>query len=377
MSKIKGNKLVALLISAGMTTSILAACSIDAEGFREGMNELGEALTTQTEAATTTTVDTQDETTEATVETTEPEETTPVPTATPTPSPTPVPERVDFSDYTEDKLLSEFTVTVETFEESTHSTDKDDVVLATFAGERMIITNAPSENIRDSINLVVDGFYSEAEGIYKRVASGAQYEYNMKKSIENPYAVNVDFDYSTNGRALSVIMIYSVTGDKEDEATVIDYACFDLLSGQYITLNSVSNDPAAFEQALRKDIKDPFVKVYPAEVTPEATTAPEATPTPEATPAPSGTPAATGTPVPTETPAPTATPEPTVVPGPSADKYEQIFLVPGAVEGDVYYATVYGIKDGELYAAKIAIGDYAQYLNRYGNTVFFYKVEEA
>ena len=147
MSKIKGNKLVALLISAGMTTSILAACSIDAEGFREGMNELGEALTTQTEAATTTTVDTQDETTEATVETTEPEETTPAPTATPTPSPTPVPERVDFSDYTEDKLLSEFTVTVETFEESTHSTDKDDVVLATFAGERMIITNAPSENI--------------------------------------------------------------------------------------------------------------------------------------------------------------------------------------------------------------------------------------
>ena len=45
MKKIEGNKLVALLISAGMVTTVLAACSIDYDEFGAGINDLGKFKT--------------------------------------------------------------------------------------------------------------------------------------------------------------------------------------------------------------------------------------------------------------------------------------------------------------------------------------------
>ena len=47
MMRIEGNKLVALLISAGMATSFLAACSINTDKLGEGISELGNAFTTK------------------------------------------------------------------------------------------------------------------------------------------------------------------------------------------------------------------------------------------------------------------------------------------------------------------------------------------
>ena len=53
MKKIQRNKLVALLLSAGMTASLLAACSIDTGELSQGINDLGNAFTEQTETVET------------------------------------------------------------------------------------------------------------------------------------------------------------------------------------------------------------------------------------------------------------------------------------------------------------------------------------
>ena len=102
MKKIEGNKLVALLLSAGMVTALLAACTINTDELGEGISDLGNAFTVQTEKPTETEM-TVTEATETSAETTPEETEAPTPTATPTatPSPTPMPQRVDFSDYTE------------------------------------------------------------------------------------------------------------------------------------------------------------------------------------------------------------------------------------------------------------------------------------
>ena len=133
MKKLEGNKLVALLLSAGMATSLLAACSVNTDQLGQGISDLGNAFnTTVTEAPVVTAssvAESSAESSETTEETTA--ETTPSPTPTATPSPTPLPQRVDFSDYTEIDLTDTFEVTVEEFDESAHS-DDDTVEFAVF-----------------------------------------------------------------------------------------------------------------------------------------------------------------------------------------------------------------------------------------------------
>ena len=100
MKKLEGNKLVALIISAGMITTFLAACTINTDKLGQGISELGNAFYDETEPENTT----SEVTTELTTTTAETEETTastPVPTGTATPSPTPLPQRVDYSSYTD------------------------------------------------------------------------------------------------------------------------------------------------------------------------------------------------------------------------------------------------------------------------------------
>ena len=51
MKKLEGNKLVALLLSAGMATSLLAACSVNTDQLGQGISDLGNAFnTTATQA---------------------------------------------------------------------------------------------------------------------------------------------------------------------------------------------------------------------------------------------------------------------------------------------------------------------------------------
>ena len=133
MKKLEGNKLVALIISAGMTTTFLAACSINTDKLGQGISDLGNAFYTETETEQTTVEPTAEATTATTVteETEATEATTPVPTATP--SPTPLPQRVDYSGYTDINLNDTFTVSSEAFAESSY-VDGSDILLAKFEG---------------------------------------------------------------------------------------------------------------------------------------------------------------------------------------------------------------------------------------------------
>ena len=354
MKKLEGNKLVALLISAGMAVTLLAACSINTDELEQGIYDLGNAFTSQTvtETEKETVPVTTTESEETTVETTTEPTATPTPTPTPTatPSPTPLPQRVDFSDYTDIDLSDTFTVTVEDFGEKTYSDDNKEL-LATFEGNRLVVTKAANKTIGDSINLLVDGFYTEAEGAYSRAVAKAKTEYNLTGVIENPSAVTVDFEYATNGRALSVLMIYEVKGVETDETTVIDFASFDMLSGQYINFASISKDPAGLEDALRRGLEN-SLKIQP---TP--------TPTPSIVPV-----------RPQETVETTEVVEEIEAKKiPSAYEFEALYFAPGTEVSDAQnnaFATVYGIYDGTVYSTVIDINAYADLLNRYGASLF-------
>ena len=369
MKKIEGNKLVALLISAGMVTTLLAACSVDTDELGKGINELGNVFITETEAPKPTETEASTEEPEETEEPEVTEETEPdaTPTATPTatPSPTPAPQRVDFSDYTEIFLADSFTVTVEDFQESTYAEDSREELFATFSGNRLVVTEAPSENVRDSINIFVDGFYAEAEGAYSRVVAAATTEYKLSGVIEEPYAVNVEFDYTANSRVLSVFMRYDVTGGDED-VTVIDFASFDMLSGQFVTVDTITTDSDAFMKDLTKEfvdaLEDQLKEVEPAETTVEEDEDEDEEETEETT---AATTTATTT---TETTAA----EPVVIP--AAKDFDEIYVALGPVteeEDAPGYITVYGIADGELYVAVINVQEAGldEYLNRYGKSV--------
>ena len=342
MKRIEGNKLVALLLSAGMATTFLAACSINTDKLGEGISELGNAFVTDEETTVTETAVT--ETTETTVasETSEaPTETTPE--ATPTPSATPLPQRVDYSSYTDIALNDTFTVSSEAFSESSY-VDGSDVLLAKFEGNRFVVTKAANETVANSINLIINGFYNEAAGVYNRVYSKAKAEYDLKGSIESPYSVLVDFQHTTNGRALSVLMVYEVSGGDAEKTTVVDFASFDMLSGQYIAFNTVCKDPKGLEDALRAGLANSLkVQPKPAEtdvadtVTTAETTAVQTVKTPE------------------------------------ADEFDAIYIAPGPATADAApnsFATVYGVAGGKVYRTVIDMNAYAGFLNRYGTSLF-------
>ena len=342
MKRIEGNKLVALLLSAGMATTFLAACSINTDKLGEGISELGNAFVTDEETTVTETAVT--ETTETTVasETSEaPAETTPE--ATPTPSATPLPQRVDYSSHTDIALNDTFTVSSEAFSESSY-VDGSDVLLAKFEGNRFVVTKAANETVANSINLIINGFYNEAAGVYNRVYSKAKAEYDLKGSIESPYSVLVDFQHTTNGRALSVLMVYEVSGGDAEKTTVVDFASFDMLSGQYIAFNTVCKDPKGLEDALRAGLANSLkVQPKPAEtdvadtVTTAETTAVQTVKTPE------------------------------------ADEFDAIYIAPGPATADAAtnsFATVYGVAGGKVYRTVIDMNAYAGFLNRYGTSLF-------
>ncbi|MBR4914474.1 MAG: hypothetical protein IKZ42_04275 [Clostridiales bacterium] len=342
MMRIEGNKLVALLISAGMATTFLAACSINTDKLGEGISDLGNAFVTETSEEPTKSERTEETT--APAETTVTEETTEAaPTPSATPSPTPLPQRVDFSNVTDIDLNDTFTVSSEAFSESSF-VDGKEILLAKFEGTRFVVTKASNETVLQSVNLIVDGFYNEAAAAYKRVYAKAKAEYDLKGSIEAPYDVLVDFQYTTNGRALSVLMVYEVSGGEAEKTTVIDFASFDMLSGQYITFNSTCKDPKGLESALRAGLANSLkIQPKPADIATETTEA-----TAETTAAQTSN-----------------TPE--------ADDFDAIYLAPGPATTDAArnsFATLYGIVDGKVYSAVIDMNAYADFLNRYGTSLY-------
>jgi len=249
---IKRNSKLIGLISVILSGAVfMSACSVDTEAISEAFDELsrnlGEAVSEPESSETTestdvivveTVVETSNETQPDEPSVSEPEE-TPVPeaTATPTatPSPTPMPQRVDFSELTSDDLFGTITVETEEFIESSHAEDDDDIILATFSGHRVLLSSKDDIAVVTAVNLMLNGFYMEAEGLYNRAVSETAAQYSLLED-EEPSAVNVKVDYECffNGRLLGVIMTYEV--EQEDEVTnsATEYVMYDLYTGQYV-----------------------------------------------------------------------------------------------------------------------------------------------
>ncbi len=259
-----------------MASVMVASCNINPDKAGDAFRHLGEnldnAVNGTEETIQETVAETEPTVSEETEETEDAEETeasetteqsssasgstlTLVPTPTPTPEPTPTPapepasERVDFSELTEDELRDGTVVEIEDFEES--FVNEDEVTLVSFTGNRILISQEDSPYIQTSVNLILDGFYLEAEGVYNRYTAEAQAEYALPveeeaEAVYSPYAVSCNYDYGYNGRVLSVIMTYGVTRGDETVAEHREYVSFDMYTGQYITTASVVEDYELF-----------------------------------------------------------------------------------------------------------------------------------
>ena len=143
-------------------------------------------------------------------------------------------------------------------------------------------------------------------------------------------------------------MVYEVKGVAAEEKTVVDFASFDMLSGQYITFATISVDPEGLEDALRRGLVN-SLRVQP-------------------TPAPSTAPVNTR-----ETDEEEEENEPeTTARIPSATDLDRIYIAPGpaTAEGaNNSFATIYGVADDVVYSAVIDINAYSDFLNRYGTSV--------
>lgn len=257
----RNNKTVALVSVLLAGAVFMSACSVDMNGVGDAFRNLGNNLNdvvneTSEETEMTVSVEPTDE---IVIETSIVEETevtevadveveataTPTPTATstPTPTPTPVPQRVDFSELTEDSLFGTITVETEEFMESSYATDDDDLVLATFSGDRVLLSSEDDIAVVTAVNQMLNGFYLEAEGIYNRVVSETAAQHVLEED-ELPTVVNVKVDYECffNGRLLGVIMCYEVAQEDTVSDSTTEYAMYDLYTGQYITPEMLFDD---------------------------------------------------------------------------------------------------------------------------------------
>jgi|GEM_PF-1322555 len=261
MKGLKEREVLSFISALLAGTMFLSACSVDFNKVGEAFVNLGENVsevvndTEDTEEDDVIVVEPAE--TEVVAEETEPSEEIPEPTATPTPtptpsptpSPTPMPERVDFSDLTQTAVTESITVDVEEFEESCHSED-DDILLASFTGTRMLIEDRESARIASSVNLVLNSFYLEAEGLYGKYKSQAQARYDLTGEIDDPVEVTVNYDHDFNGRILSVIMTLSVKQGEEVFEDKTEYTSYDLYTGQYVVPSLYATDSDALNLAI-------------------------------------------------------------------------------------------------------------------------------
>lgn len=262
------NKVTVVVSSLLAAVILMTSCSVNFDGIGEAFSDLGNNLsqsinrdeeTSETEAAPA--VETEE--TVIPEETEEPEEadptptSTPVPTATPTPSPTPVPQRVDFSELTEDQLTDSIDIEMENFSESAHAEDDDDIILAEFSGNRVLISSDEISGPITSVNLMLDAFYMEAEGIYNRVVNEQYAAYELDpEMVPDTKEVTVNYAYFFNGRLLCIIMNYSVTQDEDVLLNSTEYYRFDLYTGQIVYSDMLVNNVDEFYDALAEAIAD-------------------------------------------------------------------------------------------------------------------------
>ena len=339
--------IAAVTVIALCCSCLLAACTVDYDRLNDGLYSIGKGVSDAyygNQSSTTTdgkSVAAEAPEPEATPtpepeeepEATPTEEPTPTPTPKPTPTPTPEPElqRVDFSELTEECIGTDFVVIMEEFAESDNTGNEE--LLATFSGERMVISDNSSEAVQTAINMILDGFYQEALGYYTRCCADAEAAYILAGAPEAPASVTVDFDYSDNGRVLSVVMSYTVIGIDGEETVKTEYASFDMLTGQYVTTAAIADDVTELEDILKEKLADD-VSSLPDQIG-ETEDEKEAREDLE------------------------------------AEDFSEIFIAAQQPGAGTTTVTVYGTADGKVYNTAVNLNDYALYLNRYGTQLFF------
>ncbi|MBO4241916.1 MAG: hypothetical protein J5883_01395 [Clostridiales bacterium] len=370
------NNKIKLLILCVAGSVLLAACSFDADRAGSALYDLGSNLNDAVEggddeekevietAAPAETAETEEET--------EPSETqadptsTPVPTATPMPTATPAPERVDLSELTEDTISDGITVEDEAFEE--HYVDGSNTTVASFSGNRILVQIDDAPNVQTSVNLLLDGFYQEAAGLYSRYTNEALSEVALEGGAIalpdddeepsddaeepedadteetdtalpsdgsfDPYVITVSYDHSTNGRVLSVIMSYTVTRGDETVASTTEYMNIDLYTGQFIIPSVISDDPDALNEALLAELAN-----SPAAQTSDADDEDDDEDEAEDEEADIG-------------------------------DVTQIFIMTEEAGTRATYAEIIGITEDGTVRRVVDLQDYSQYFNRYGRIVF-------
>ena len=269
----RNNKAISAVSTVLASSILIASCSVDMKGVESAFenlgNNIGEVVSSAADTAPTTIVvessaETETaETSAAEVETVPTEDVTPEPTAVPTstpapspsPSPTPEPERVDFSELTTDHLTDTIDIETEDFEESFHAEDNDHVILAGFNGNRVLLSGRLNLAAVTSVNLLLDAFYAEAEGLYNRYVNEQNAAYTLdEENAPDEIVMSINYDTYFNGRLLGVIMSYEAVQGDTVLVSSTEYVTFDLYTGQYVIPEIVYDDPSAFFTAVATDI---------------------------------------------------------------------------------------------------------------------------
>lgn len=178
---------------------------------------------------------------------------TPAPTSTPIPTPTPMPERVDFSELIKTDLGNNFTVSSEDFGES-YAADGEDTIISDFKGNRIAVEVKDNPAAQQAINLILNSYYLKAEGIYKEASARAASFYTLNKAADEVYHTEVTFAHSDNGRILSVVITVSVKQGSKTIKSETKVENFDMLTGQYVNLGTVSDNPSRLKVALINEL---------------------------------------------------------------------------------------------------------------------------
>lgn len=327
-------KAIATALIVAFSCVALASCSVDKSKFNKSWGNFCDSVSNLVHGARDS-EDTTDENTEPTPTPVPETDVTPTPTPTPeatpspTPTPTPAPERVDFSELSVTDLTEDISVDVESFSESTYT--ESDEVLCTFTGSRLLVDITDNTRVADAINLTADSFYSEAQGLYNSYADKAKADYGLTSTLADPYIVTVNYSWTDNGRLLSIKMSYSVTCQDQVFENTTEIMTFDLFTGQPISYDTVASDSNALNAA------------FASALLTSGQTVDE-----------NGNQIAA------------ALPENTV--------FSQIYIVlrtQTPEDSDRSLCTIATYVDGKPITADIDMNDYAQYLNRYGRSVWF------
>ena len=336
---------VSAIISISMVTVVaLTACTVNMSRLNDGLNDLSDSISgiadniTVSEAtvAPTETTEAPTEETETTAEATP--TATPTPTSTPTPtatpSPTPQTERVDFSFLSDEEIGNSFKVYKEDFK--TSGLDDKGNVLAETTGS-VIRVECESKNVQEAINCMLQSFSKRAEGAFSSYYNKALAASYLTGLTDETYVITQDMAYSDNGRLLSVVMHYFVTGPDGIVEDLTDYATFDMLTGQYITIPAVSSDREAFEKILGEKLIYAFMN--PVEQLDDDQDAADGKKENDNR-------------------------------KPQDHEVSVIFIAAQKPGAETATAEVYGLVDGELCHTTVNLNDFESYLNSFGKIVF-------